>query len=225
MDEWLSSARFIDSDAPAVAAFAKKAIAGIEGEKDKVLQLYRTIRDEIVYDPYVNFSDPACFRASGVLASGRGFCIGKAALLAATTRAIGVPARVGYADVRNHLTSRRLYERIKTDLFIWHSYADLNVCGRWVKATPAFDLALCERVGIKPLEFDGENDSLFHPFDREGRRHMEYLRDRGTFADVPFETIQEAFSHAYPSLMTGTVLKGDFRSEAVAAVADEAAPA
>jgi transglutaminase-like putative cysteine protease len=178
-----------------------------------------------VYDPYVNFSDPACFRASGVLASGRGFCIGKAALLAAATRAIGVPARVGYADVRNHLTSRRLYERIKTDLFIWHSYADLNVCGRWVKATPAFDLALCERVGIKPLEFDGENDSLFHPFDREGRRHMEYLRDRGTFADVPFETIQEAFSHAYPSLMTGTVLKGDFRSEAVAAVADEAAPA
>jgi len=225
MDDWLSSARFIDSDAPAVAAFAKKAIAGIEGEKDKVLHLYRTIRDEIVYDPYVNFSDPACFRASGVLASGRGFCIGKAALLAAATRAIGVPARVGYADVRNHLTSRRLYERIKTDLFIWHSYADLNVCGRWVKATPAFDLALCERVGIKPLEFDGENDSLFHPFDREGRRHMEYLRDRGTFADVQFETIQEAFSHAYPSLMTGTVLKGDFRSEAVAAVADEAAPA
>jgi len=86
-------------------------------------------------------------------------------------------------------------------------------------------LALCERVGIKPLEFDGENDSLFHPFDREGRRHMEYLRDRGTFADVPFETIQEAFSHAYPSLMTGTVLRGDFRSEAVATVADEAAPA
>ena len=138
---------------------------------------------------------------------------------------IGIPARVGYADVRNHLTSRRLYERIKTDIFVWHSYADLNVCGRWVKATPAFDLALCQRVGIKPLEFDGENDSLFHPLDREGRRHMEYLRDRGTFADVPFGTIQEAFSHAYPSLMTGTVLKGDFRSEAVAAVTDEAAPA
>jgi transglutaminase-like putative cysteine protease len=225
MDDWLSSACFIDSDAPAVAAFAKKAIAGIEDEKDKVLQLYRTIRDDIVYDPYVNFSDPSNFRASGVLASGSGFCIGKAALLAAATRAIGVPARVGYADVRNHLTSRRLYERIKTDIFIWHSYADLHVCGRWVKATPAFDLALCERVGIKPLEFDGENDSLFHPFDREGRRHMEYLRDRGTFADVPFEVIQEAFSHAYPSLMTGTVLSGDFRSEAVAEVADEEASA
>src|SRR5580704_1828105 len=225
MDDLLSAARFTDSDAPAIGVFANEVTAGIEDEKDKVLRLYHAIRDDIVYDPYVNFSDPSNFRASDVLANGRGFCIGKAALLAAATRAIGVPARVGYADVRNHLTSRRLYERIKTDIFIWHSYADLHVCGRWVKATPAFDLALCERVGIKPLEFDGENDSLFHPFDREGRRHMEYLRDRGTFADVPFETIQEAFSHAYPSLMTGTVLRGDFRSEAVAAVADEAAPA
>ena len=40
--------------------------------------------------------------------------IGKASLLAACARAIGVPARVGYADVRNHLTSPRLYEKIKT---------------------------------------------------------------------------------------------------------------
>jgi transglutaminase-like putative cysteine protease len=158
MDDLLSAARFIDSDVPAIKVFANAVTAGADEEKDKVLRLYRAIRDDIVYDPYVNFSDPSNFQASGVLANGRGFCIGKAALLAAATRAIGMPARVGYADVRNHLTSRRLYERIKTDIFIWHSYADLHVCGRWVKATPAFDLALCERVGIKPLELDGDND-------------------------------------------------------------------
>ena len=158
MDDLLSAARFIDSDAPAIGVFANEVTAGIEDEKDKVLRLYHAIRDDIVYDPYVNFSDPSNFRASDVLANGRGFCIGKAALLAAATRAIGIPARVGYADVRNHLTSRRLYERIKTDIFIWHSYADLHVSGRWVKATPAFDLALCERLGLKPLEFDGENE-------------------------------------------------------------------
>ena len=130
MDDLLSAARFIDSDVPAIKAFANAVTAGADEEKDKVLRLYRAIRDDIVYDPYVNISDPSNFQASGVLASGRGFCIGKAALLAAATRAIGVPARVGYADVRNHLTSRRLYERIKTDIFIWHSYADLHVCGR-----------------------------------------------------------------------------------------------
>jgi transglutaminase-like putative cysteine protease len=225
MDDLLSASRFIDSDAPPVAAFANDVTTGLDDEKDKVLRLYHVIRDDVVYDPYVNFSDPSNFRASDVLAAGRGFCIGKAALLAAAARTIGVPARVGYADVRNHLTSRRLYERIKTDVFVWHSYADLHVCGRWVKATPAFDLALCERLGLKPLEFDGESDSLFHPFDREGRRHMEYLRDRGTFPDVPFEAIQADFQRAYPSLMTGAVLRGDFRSEAIAAGSEEEASA
>ena len=214
--ELLSPGRFIDSDAAPVADFAHEATAGLAGEMDKILGLYRAVRDRIAYDPYVDFSDPANFRASHVLATGRGFCVGKAALLAAACRAIGVPARVGYADVRNHLTSRRLYERVRTDVFVWHSYADLNVRGRWVKATPAFDLALCERVGLKPLEFDGENDSLFHPFDREGRRHMEYLRDRGTFPDVPFEAIQADFRLTYPSLMSGEGLRGDFRAEAIA---------
>ena len=101
---------------------------------------------------------------------------------------IGVPARVGYADVRNHLTSKRLREQVG-DTFYWHSYTELNIDGKWVKCTPAFDKALCERAKIAPLDFDGVNDSLFHPFDQAGRQHMEYLQDRGAFADVPFETI------------------------------------
>ena len=217
MNDLLSPGRFIDSDSPAIVDLAHEATAGLRLEIDRILGLYRAIRDGIVYDPYLDFFDRANFRASDVLTAGRGFCVGKAALLAAATRAIGVPARVGYADVRNHLTSPRLYERLKTDIFIWHSYADLYVCGQWVKATPAFDSALCERVGLKPLEFDGRRDSLFHPFDRDGRRHMEYLRDRGAFPDVPFEAIQADFRLAYPSLMTGIRLQGDFRSEAIAA--------
>ena len=145
-----------------------QAIAGTIDAHTAVLQLYSVIRDTIIYDPYVNFADPANFRASGVLAAGRGFCIGKSALLAASARVIGVPARVGYADVRNHLTSPRLYEKIKTDIFLWHSYTELYLSERWVKATPAFDRALCERVGLKPLEFDGATDSLV-PAVRSGR--------------------------------------------------------
>ena len=155
-----------------------------------VLRLYATIRDTIIYDPYVNWTDPANYRASGVLAASRGFCIGKAALLAASARVVGVPARVGYADVRNHLTTPRLYEKIKTDTFFWHSYAELYLSERWLKVTPAFDRALCDRLHLKPLEFDGDTNSLFHPFDRAGRRHIEYLNDHGAFSDVPFDTIK-----------------------------------
>ena len=216
-DQYLSSARFIDSDSADVVAFAHDVISGATGEVDKVQRLYAAVRDGIAYDPYVNFADPTNFRASGVLAARRGFCVGKAALLAACCRAAGIAARVGYADVRNHMTSPKLYERIKTDVFIWHSYAELFVAGRWVKATPAFDAALCARVGIAPLAFDGETDSLFQPFDRAGRRHMEYLKDRGAFADVPFETMLADFRATYPALIKDAGIAGDFRAEAVAA--------
>ncbi len=222
--QFLAAGVFIDSDSPQVIAFAKQTIEGAPDPRAAILRLYSTVRDTIVYDPYVNFADPANYRASGVLAAGRAFCIGKSALLAASARVIGVPARVGYADVRNHLTSPRIYEKIKTDIFRWHSYTELYLSGRWVKATPAFDRALCDRVGLKPLEFDGETDSLFQPFDQAGRRHMEYLKDRGTFSDVPFDTITADFRTTYPSLMSGDGLAGDFRSEAVAQSMDRSRP-
>lgn len=214
--KFTTAGAFIDSDAPSIIAFAKTTAVAVTDLRAAALSLYSTIRDTITYDPYVNFADPANYRASAVLAARRGFCVGKAALLAASARAIGIPARVGYADVRNHLTSPRLYEKIKTDTFLWHSYAELYLAGRWIKATPAFDRALCDRLGLKPLEFDGETDSLFHAFDQAGRRHMEYLNDRGSFFDVPFNTITADFVKAYPGLMSGSGLAGDFRSEAVA---------
>jgi len=215
-ENFLAHGRFIDGDAPAVVAFARKAIARAADDIDRVLKLFGAVRDGIRYDPYVDMGDPANFRASGVLAAGRGFCIGKAALLAGCARALGIPARVGYADVRNHLTSPRMYEHIKSDVFLWHSYVDLHIGGRWVKATPAFDLALCHKVGLQPLDFDGRTDALFHPFDLAGRRHMEYLNDRGTFHDVPFEEIQADFHRAYPELMGRRGLAGDFHAEATA---------
>jgi hypothetical protein len=87
-----------------------------------------------------------------------------------------------------------------SDLFIYHGYADLHIEGSWVKATPAFNLRLCKRFRVRPLEFDGVNDSIFHAFDEDERRHMEYLRDRGRFADVPTAEIQQAFREAYPKL-------------------------
>jgi hypothetical protein len=86
------------------------------------------------------------------------------------------------------------------DEFIYHGFAEMLIEGRWVKATPAFNLALCEKFRVKPLEFDGCNDSIFHPFDADERRHMEYLCDRGTYADVPVDEIREAFRVYYPRL-------------------------
>jgi transglutaminase-like putative cysteine protease len=218
---FLKPTRFIDSDAASIREFARATITGERDDVGRVIALYRAVRENVLYDPYLDVSNPASYRASEILALGRGYCIGKASLLAAAARAAGVPARVGYADVRNHMTSPRLFELLGTDVFVWHSYADLHVDGRWVKATPTFNASLCDRLGVSVLEFDGRNDSLFQQFDRSGRRHMEYLHDRGTFMDVPFELILDDFRKHYPALLAKAGLPGDFQAEAVA---DEGMP-
>jgi len=197
MNEYLAAGRYIDSCHPAVARFARERVNG-GGERERAVSLYYAVRDDIRYNPFLDFSRPEVFRASSVLESGEGFCIGKASLLAACARAVGIAARVGFADVKNHLTTPRLAETMGSDLFVYHGYTELLIDGKWVKATPAFNLALCTRFRVKPLEFDGRADSIFHPFDEDERRHMEYLRERGVYADVPVEEIQRAFREAYP---------------------------
>jgi transglutaminase-like putative cysteine protease len=199
MTEFLAPASFIDSGHPAVVAFTRKHSKG-KTPLQRAVSLYYAVRDGIRYNPFLDFSREETFRASQCVTSGEGFCIGKAALLAACARADGIPARVGFADVKNHLTTPALRERMGSDLFIYHGYAELQLEGRWVKATPAFNVELCKRFRVKPLEFDGREDSIFHPFDEDERRHMEYLRERGSYADVPVAEITLAFREAYPVL-------------------------
>ena len=211
MNQYLSTARYIDSANPGVLAFSEKNAKG-SSERERAISLYYAVRDQIRYNPFLDFSNPEVFRASAVLRAGEGFCIGKASLLAACARAADIEARVGFSDVKNHLTTPRLAETMGSDLFVYHGYTDLRVDGKWVKATPAFNLALCARFRVKPLEFDGRADSIFHPFDEDDRRHMEYLRDRGVYADVPVDEIQSAFREAYPKLysMGADVAKESF---------------
>ena len=197
--EYLESGEYIDSGHSAVRAFAAEHGHGGD-ELERGVALYYAVRDRIRYNPFLDFTVPAAFRASDCIAAGEGFCIGKASLLAAVARAAGIPSRIGFADVKNHLTTPRLLEFMGRDEFIYHGFAELLLEGKWVKATPAFNLALCDKFRVKPLEFDGRNDSIFHAFDADERRHMEYLRDRGSFADVPVEEIREAFREYYPRL-------------------------
>jgi transglutaminase-like putative cysteine protease len=219
--EFLTPGKFVDSDNPEIVSFAEKAVAGVRGEKARAIALYLAVRDAVSYNPYLDYSNPEKFRASDVLKAGQGFCVGKSALLAACARAVGIAARPGYADVRNHIASKKLRDLVQTDIFHWHSYTEMLIEGKWVKSTPAFDSALCARAKLAPLEFDGENDSLFQPFDSEGRKHMEYLQDRGPRADVPFEEIVSDFKRLYPRLVTGGIEDGDFKADVEAAASAE----
>jgi len=194
---FLQPAYFVDSDDPAVVAWARDVTAGATDERERAVALYYRVRDDIRYDPYALAETRDDFRASAILRRDRNWCVPKAVLLCAGARAVGVAAKLGFADVRNHLASEKLLAQMGTDVFAYHGYVELRIDGRWVKATPAFNLEMCTRFGVRPLEFDGSEDSLYHAFDVEGRRHMEYVRQRGTFVDLPFEEIDAAFAEIY----------------------------
>lgn len=213
---YLSPSGCIESDAPAVRNFVDRVADGAHDDRSRAVRLFYAVRDEIRYDPYGVVLTQDFLRASAVLARGAGFCVAKAVVLAAGARAVGIPARLGFADVRNHLTTERLRAQMGTDIFAFHGYTELHLGGRWVKATPTFNRSLCDKFGVKPLEFDGTNDSLLHPFDTAGQRHMEYVRDRGTFVDVPFDDMIAAFVEHYPGMMSGqgAPATGDFEREA-----------
>jgi transglutaminase-like putative cysteine protease len=211
----LQATALIDADHPAVAAFARDHGAG-SGDRERAVALYYAVRDGFRYDPYRIDLSPAGMKASAVLARGHGWCVPKATLLAAACRAAGIPARVGFADVRNHLSTERMRQVMQTDIFYWHGYTDICIDGTWLKATPAFNIELCERFDLLPLEFDGRADSLYHPFDRHGHRHMEYLTQRGSFDDVPLAEMLADFARLYPRWLPhqDEMLARDFLADA-----------
>ncbi|MCP3901745.1 MAG: transglutaminase [Desulfobacteraceae bacterium] len=105
---------------------------------------------------------------------------------------------------------------METDVFVYHGFAELYLNEKWIKATPAFDLNLCEKAHIKPLEFNGTYDSIFHEFNTKGTKHMEYLKDHGHFADLPLERILKASKKAYPLYFKNFGKNGkDFSSEII----------
>ncbi len=217
---YLAPARYVNSDHPAVIQFARAQANQSMTAREIAVKLYYAVRDDFRYDPYNLDITEHGLKASTVLETGRGFCIPKAVLMCAAARVLGVPARLGYADVRNHLTSPKLHDLMGSDLFVYHGYTELWIDSRWVKATPSFNRTLCEKARILPLEFDGRGDSIFHPFDATGRRHMEYVKQRGHFVDLPRDDLVAAFREHYPSVARwgsqGTA--ADFESDVAKAV-------
>jgi transglutaminase-like putative cysteine protease len=197
----LQPTAIIDSDAPSVRAWALSRAGQAPTPREQAVRLYYGVRDEFRYDPYRIDLSVRGMSASQVIASGLGWCIPKAVLLAAACRAVGIPARIGLADVRNHLSTARLREKMGTDVFYRHGYAAIHLDGQWVKATPAFNIELCDKLRLRPLEFDGTADSIYHPFDLEGQRHMEYLAMHGEHDDLPLDELRTIFATHYAPLL------------------------
>jgi len=199
MKTFLQSTPCIDFESAPVQEFITLHRSTNSSLQDQAIALYYAVRDLIRYDPYTPSTQISDFSASRTLENGRGWCVPKAILYAACCRAIGIPARLGYADVRNHLSTENLRRHMGTDIFYWHGYTDVYLNGKWVKATPVFNIELCQRFRLKTLEFNGNEDSIYHPFDLDGSKHMEYLKFRGEYADLPFDEMMSDFARFYPN--------------------------
>ena len=199
---FLAATDFLDIEHELVREFTATVIGDASTGREKAKRLFAAVRDRVWYDPYTVSDDPAHYRASFVLESGRAYCVPKAVLLTAVCRAAGIPAVLGFADVRNHLQTDALRALMGgTDLFVYHGYSLLNIDGRWLKATPAFNTELCARFGVPPVDFDGDRDALLHAFSADGAEHMEYVRERGVYDDLPLNAILAELRRTYGPLI------------------------
>jgi transglutaminase-like putative cysteine protease len=200
----LAATEFLDHTAPEVAEFvARSAPAPDASPLERTVALYYAVRDGLRYEVYgADLSRPG-LRASQVLRAGSGMCLHKSVVYAAALRACGIPSRLVLTDVRNHLSSPRLRELVGGDVFRFHCLTSVYIGQRWLRATPVFNKTLCRLYKIAPLEFDGAADSVYHPWDQQGRRHMEFLHDHGEFADLPYDLVITGLRAAHPRLFAG----------------------
>ncbi|UAA38570.1 transglutaminase family protein [Paraneptunicella aestuarii] len=198
MDKYLQETPELDFSHPGIQELISRVKAS--SNKEKAVELYYLVRDDIRYNPYTFIDGVPSLTASYAVEKGEAFCVPKSALMVAAARGLGIPARLGLANVRNHLSSPKLLELLRSDLFVMHGYAELFLDDQWVKCTPVFNVELCQKFGVVPLEFDGETDSIFHPYTENGQKHMEYVTDHGTFDGVPVAYIMQAVAEAYPHL-------------------------
>ena len=200
MENYLRPTEFIDSDHETVREFAERSTAGATTDIERAVNLYYAVRDGFQYDPYLLDLRREALKASTLLTKTRGYCVEKAILLAASARAVGIPARLSFYIVRNHIATEKLAKALEKDYLVFHGAAEMYLDGKWLKATPAFNKRLCDFLGVEPIEFDGHSDAIFQEYDRKGNVFMEYLHDYGAFADMPYQMFLDELDKHYPHL-------------------------
>ena len=200
MNEYLKPTEFLDFDKREVREFAERHSDKNKTATENAVSLYYAVRDGFTYNPYTLDLRREGLQASNLLTRKSGYCIEKAILLAASARAVGVPSRLSFYNVKNHIATERIEQILGTNVLVFHGAAELFLDGKWLKTTPAFNRRLCEKLNVAPLEFDGTADSIFQQFDESGATFMDYLHEYGAFADFPYELALSEMRRHYPHI-------------------------
>ena len=198
--DYLSPTFFIDSEATSVRYLANQLSEDKENTVDQVISIFNYIRDNVKYNIDMAFnSGSRDFKASITLERKKGFCIPKSIALVALFRACDIPARLHFADIINHRSPDYLMELMGTNVFYFHGYAEVFLRNEWFKLTPSFETDLCEKHNFPVCTFDGNADAIFPQIDLLKRPFIEYINDRGVYADFPFSEMVTVFQQNYHS--------------------------
>ena len=198
LTKYLQPTEFLDFDKKRVGNKALEITEGLKTDKEKAIALFYWVRDEIRYMMSAFYMIKANFKASVTLRRGYGFCVSKAVLLSSFARAVGIPAQVHLADIRNNKVPQEIINYLGTNIFYYHGYSELFLDNKWVKATPVFDKFTAFKAGFLPLvEFDGINDGILSKFDPEGNLFIEYVNDRGVYDEVPYDEMDQVIRKKY----------------------------
>ena len=200
MNEYLKPTEFLDFDNWEVRDFAARNSDVNKSAAENAVSLYYAVRDGFTYNPYTLDLRREGLKASNLLSRKSGYCIEKAILLAASARAVGIPSRLSFYNVKNHIATGRIEQISGTNVLVFHGAAELFLDEKWLKTTPAFNRRLCEKLNVAPLEFDGTADSIFQQFDESGAGFMDYLHEYGAFADFPYELALSEMRSNYPHI-------------------------
>ncbi|KAA1246059.1 transglutaminase family protein [Aquimarina sp. RZ0] len=198
--DYLASTYYFDYETDEIQEIIDEFNTDALTPKEKSKLLYLKIRDFWKYYPYTINLSKESYKASSIANKNRTHCVDKSILLIACLRALKIPARIHLAKVKNHIGVERLVKKFGTNELTPHGMVDLYLNGQWLKVSPAFNKELCRICRVEPLEFDGENDSIFQEFNNEGKVFMEYLEDYGHFEDVPLEFIFDNAKTHYPNI-------------------------
>ena len=169
-------------------------------EQEKIGQFFLLVRDQWRYNPFVIYLTKEKYKASFIASNPEGHCIDKSSLFIAGLRALGIPARLRLAKVINHIAAEGLTAKLGTHYIAPHGIAEAFVNGKWLKVSTAFNKTLCEKYKVDPLYFDGSEDAMLQPYNRDKQQYMEYVEDYGHFSDVPYDFIVDTFKTQYPNV-------------------------
>jgi transglutaminase-like putative cysteine protease len=197
---YLKSTYFFDFEQNSIQNLIAQFKADTLSNKEKAIGIYTQVRDHWKYDPYTISLSEAKYRASYIAKKQYGNCVEKSILLIACLRGLDIPARLHLGKVKNHIAVERLREKFGSNELTPHGMVSVYLGNKWLKMSPVFNTSLCEKLNVKPLDFDGENSSFLQQYNSEGTRFMEYIDDYGYFDDVPVDFMIKNIKEHYPHI-------------------------